>query len=338
MRKRLDEASWGRLAERLARLLDGGVPLLDALSFLATRGKGKERRQSQEVDRNLREGRLLSQALVVGEAPLVICALVEVGEHNGDLAGSLFRSGEYCAERSRWRRESRQAMIYPCFVCAVLFFVSLFLFEAVIPRFADLYVGMGLKIAGGTRALISFAAFAPKGLGGVLVVGLALWLWKRFGRLPVGWGRLWQRLPFLRRWVLLDRTHEWTATLGLLLDGGLPLLQALDVQAQLPIKAENRAICERVLDRVLTGMTLGDALQQEELDDLLLLSVQVAEATGELSRALLAVERELATARKQWMNSLLKALEPALMIVAGGLVGLVSLFMLWPMLDLIHAI
>jgi type II secretory pathway component PulF len=74
------------------------------------------------------------------------------------------------------------------------------------------------------------------------------------------------------------------------------------------------------------------------LDERLMLSVQVAEVIGDLSRALLAVERELATARKQMMNSLLKLMEPVLMIVAGTLVGLVALFMLWPMLDLLNSI
>jgi type II secretory pathway component PulF len=339
MRNRLDEAAWGRFAERLARLLDGGVPLLEALSFLESRGNGKERALTIGTLQRLQQGRLLSQALMAEEAPLIIRALVEVGEHNGDLAGSLFRSGEYCAERAKWRKESRQALIYPFLVCIVLLFVSLFLFQVVIPRFADLYAGMGLKMAGGTRLLIAFAAIAPRLMVAGLCASVALWLCWRYLGTPLHRIRmLVQRMPGIRKWTVLDRTHEWASTLGLLLDGGLPLVQALEVQSQLPLRNGNRDICERVRERVVKGIALGDALQQETLDERLMLSVQVAEVTGDLSRSLLAVERELATARKTMMTTLLKALEPVLMIVAGGLVGVVALFMLWPMLDLLNSI
>lgn len=339
MRKRLDEASWGRFAERLARLLDGGVPLLEALSFLQSRGKGKERVLTTLTLQRLQQGRLLSHALLVEEAPLIIRTLVEVGEHNGDLAGSLFRSSAYCVERAKWRKEYRQALIYPYVVVVVLLFVSLFLFQVVIPRFADLYAGMGLKMAEGTRFLIAFAPIAPRLLVVGMGVGIAGWLcWRYLGK-PLDRIRvLCQRLPVIRQWALLERTHEWASTLGLLLDGGLPLVQALDVQSQLPLRHRNRDICQRVRERVVQGISLGDALQQEELDDRLLLSVQVAEVTGDLSRALLTVERELATARKAMMTSLFKALEPVLILLAGALVGVVALFMLWPMLDLLNTI
>jgi type II secretory pathway component PulF len=213
------------------------------------------------------------------------------------------------------------------------------LFQVVIPRFADLYAGMGLKMAGGTRFLIAFAPMAPRLLGIGLGIGVAGWLcWRYLGR-PIERIRAFcLRLPLIRKWTWIERTHEWASTLGLLLDGGLPLVQALDVQSQLPLRLGNRDICQRVRERVVQGVSLGDALQLEELDERLMISVQVAEVTGDLSRALLAVERELAAARKAMMTSLFKAFEPILILLAGALVGVVALFMLWPMLDLLNTI
>lgn len=336
--KQMNEAAWGRLAERLARLLDGGIPLLEALEFLEQRGLRREQRPAGEIRRLALEGMSLSQVVARLDAPLVMQALVGVGEHDGDLAGSLFRTATYCAERDKWRRESRQAMLYPLLVGVVLVALAVFLFAVVIPRFADLYEGMGVKAQGATQALF---AMARQGRSmGVIVVLLSLLVCA-----GIGWGRKWKQVerfwshaPLLNRWLKLEQAYEWTATLGLLLDGGLPLVQALEVQEQLPLRTQNRELCGRIREQVLDGRSLGSALKQETLDAAVALSIQVAEVTGDLSRALLAAERELAQRRREWMQKGLQLIEPLLLVSAGGMVGLVTLLMLWPMLDLIHSI
>ncbi|ARU63261.1 hypothetical protein CBW65_21475 [Tumebacillus avium] len=341
MRKRLDVAAWGAFAGRLARLLDGGVPLLEALAFLAVRSSAKERTWLQELQVRLQEGHPLSDSLKRGDAPLMMQALVEVGEHGGDLAGSLFRSADYCTEQVKWRRERRQAMLYPLLVGAVLLLLSLFLFSVVVPRFAALYAGMGLEVRGATRVLFGMIDLFPTLLGAALASGGAGMVWKRSRKRGKGTYSVLNRLrkvPFLRRLLLVERTHEWVATLGLLLDGGVPLLQALQVQERLPLREENRTACVRIREKVLLGSPLGEAIAGEQLDAALPLAIGVAEVTGDLSRALLAVERELAEQRKQMMSLLIKGLEPILILIAGLFVGLVALLMMWPMLDLIQTI
>jgi general secretion pathway protein F len=340
MTGRMDVAAWGAIAERLARLLDGGVPLLEALAFLEGRASGKERFWLLEMQERLRAGQPLSVTLKRGKAPLMMQALVEVGEHGGDLAGSLFRSADYCREQVKWRRERRQAMLYPLLVGLVLVILSLFLFGVVVPRFADLYADMGIEVRGMTGVLFGMSPFFPELSGALLAMGgIAVWLGRRR---RVGTSSAWQgllfKVPYLRRLLIVERTHEWVATLGLLLDGGMPLLQALEVQEQLPLHAGNKSACARIREKVLQGRPLGEALQAETLDETLPLAISVAEMTGDLSRALLAVERELSEQRKRQMNLLVKGLEPLLLLAAGTLVGLVALLMLWPMLDLIQTI
>ncbi|HEU4963331.1 MAG TPA: type II secretion system F family protein, partial [Bacilli bacterium] len=126
-RNRMEEAAWGRFAHRLAKLLDSGVPLLEALSFLHRKGTAAERLAASALGGHLLAGRALSQALGERDAPLALRTLVGVGEQNGDLSGSLFHAATYCAEREKWRRESRQALLYPLLVAGVLMLLSLFL-------------------------------------------------------------------------------------------------------------------------------------------------------------------------------------------------------------------
>ncbi|MCX7571426.1 type II secretion system F family protein [Tumebacillus sp. DT12] len=331
------EVRWGRWAGRLARLLDAGVPMLQALDFLAADGPRREADRTRSICQALREGRRFSSVLQTQGAPLMMQTLVEVGESNGDLAGSLFRASDYCEERARWRKERMQAMSYPLLVVALLLVLCLFLFAVVIPRFAALYSGMGLTVGTGTQMLFGAAKAGPFLilLSIPFVVLVAVFARKKP---KLAWLQVGHRLPYLRSWLRVDRTHEWAATLGLLLDGGLPLAQALHVQSQLPLQPRNRETCVRVRSRVLTGQPLGEALAEEELDRTLALTVRVAEMTGDLARSLLAAERELAERRRRMMNGLLKLFEPLLLLGAGLLTGLVALLMLWPMMDLLQTI
>ncbi|MFD2168971.1 type II secretion system F family protein [Tumebacillus lipolyticus] len=340
MSRRLQVADWGAFARRLALLLEGGIPLLEALSALVERGGSKERVWIPDLQASLQAGHSLSSLLKSKRAPLMMQALVEIGEHAGDLAGSLFRSSDYCTMQVSWRRERRQAMLYPLLVGVVLTFLSLFLFTVVVPRFADLYAGLGLQVEGMAQVLFSLSASFPQLVLASALIVASLFMWKKRWK-DVGTFsgvRLLRRVPFLRRLLLVERTHEWVATLGLLLDGGVSLLQALQIQERLPLHVENRGACLRIRERVSSGSSLGEAVLCERFDSALAHAVGVAEVTGDLGRALLSLERDLSDQRKAMMALVSKCLEPILLLIAGGMVGLVTLLMLWPMLDLIRAI
>ncbi|PWK06283.1 type II secretion system F family protein [Tumebacillus permanentifrigoris] len=328
-RFQLSEAAWGRYAERLGRLLETGVPLLESLRFLAARGEQRQRALSLRLDRDLRAGRKLSESMRVAQAPLLILALVQAGEHNGDLAANLGRAAASCAERELWRKERRQAMAYPALLSVLLVCLTGFLFEFVIPRFADLYASMGVQIGPGPLLMFALARHDVWLLGLLALLTSVFLLAVRAAR---------ERLPLLRTYHRIDRTHQWAVTLGVLLEGGVPLLQALEIQAGLAMPRAQVEVSQRVRAGILRGQTLSNTLSRERLDDALVLSVQVAEATGDLGRALLTSAKELAQRRKRRMDMLLKLVEPLLLLIVGGFVGLVALFLFWPMLDLLQSI
>jgi type II secretory pathway component PulF len=262
-------------------------------------------------------------------APLLVLALVQAGEHNGDVAANLGRAAVSCAEREQWRRDRLQAMAYPAFLSVLLVCLTGFLFEVVIPRFADLYAGMGVQVGSGPHMMFALARHDLLLLGMLSLVISAVLLALRAAR---------DRLPILRTYYAIDRTHQWAVTLGVLMEGGVPLLQALEIQTGLALPRTHLEISRRISSAIRQGLALSAALSREPLDDALVLSVQVAEVTGELGQALLMSAKDLAQRRKRMMDMMLKWVEPLLLLLVGGFVGLVALFLFWPMLDLLQSI
>lgn len=326
---RMTEGAWGGFAERLARLLDGGVPMLAALTFLERSGTRPQRLLSTYVRQGLETGKKLSDLVREVDAPLLMVSLLEVSEYNGDVAGNLKRASFSCRERDIWRKERRQAMLYPALLTMLVLILTGFLFEIVIPRFSELYEGMGVKVGVAPRMMFALARHDLLLLGVLLLSICGGVLLMRTRR---------DRFPLLGRLMKLERSHCLAVSLGVLLDGGMPLLQSLELQLNMSVPLDHKAIAQRVRDSVLQGDSLSVSLQREAIEEELVLAVQVAEATGDLGRALLASAKDMAERRKRMMDMLLKLMEPLLLLVVGGGIGLVALLLFLPMLDMLQSI
>ena len=167
--------------QELAVLLDAGIPLFEALTTL------REKEESADVARvlsslttDLSEGRTLSQAM--REQPQAFSALliasIEASQRTGQTAEALRQHAAYLTWLTGLRDKLVSAAIYPAILIGASLLVISFLTVFVVPRFADIYEGMGGEMPWASAVLLGIGKGVGDHpwltLGGLVGLGMAL--------------------------------------------------------------------------------------------------------------------------------------------------------------------
>lgn len=275
--------------QELLALLRAGIPLLQCLELLVGHGKDPLLRGSLErVVELVKEGMSFSEALEqAGTFPSIYRANVVAGERSGTLPEVVARWLAFQDFAQKSRRRIVEALIYPAFLVVVLCVALLVIFNVVLPRFSEIYSGGGIEMPGATRLLLAFGVFVRSTVwyqAGLLVAGIVLLRWMFTAE--VGRRALERCLLAIPRFGTLYRMYHssiFTRTLGVLLAGGMPVLQALEVIQRTMPSERMKLRLVKVVELVRAGSALHQALDQSRMLDPLAVEMT---RVGEQSSAL----------------------------------------------------
>ncbi|MBL8394061.1 MAG: type II secretion system F family protein [Candidatus Accumulibacter sp.] len=327
-------------AELLA-LLDAGLSLVEAFEALLEKESSPVARSVLErLTRDLREGLRFSAALArQGDIfPPLYVGIVRAAEGTSDLPRALARYIDYQTRLEAVRSKVVSAAIYPLILLVVGCGVTLFLMGYVVPRFAGVYQGSGRSLPWLSQRLLDWGQFVGQhtDLVFICVLGLALaagyWLRQfiRSGR----WIVLLTRLPGIGERVRIIELSRLYLTTGMLLEGGIPILAALDIVGN-TVSPTTRVALRAARGMISDGGTLSQAFDRCGLaTPIALRMLRVGERSGQLgamlTRSALFYEGESA----RWIERFTKVFEPVLMTAIGLLVGLIVILLYMPIFDL----
>lgn len=325
----------------LASLTEAGVPLdkgLDATINLARPGL---RKLLAETRMRLREGLSLSQAMALPGSPVPqgIIGLLRAGERSGRIAETLSEIAGDLDGEIESRDRLRQALAYPCLIAVVGSLAAIVMIRFVVPRFASLLGDMGADIPRSTRALLTVSEISTRHwlVFALMILGAGVMLLESRRR-PKGkeaWDRLMLALPVLGPIRFQLASGRFCRALAGALDAGLPLPPALEAASSAAGDMEIQARAARAQELIANGASLQGSLYTERVLSRTALDVLgVGEASGKVS---LMARRAADMASKQGETALRSAvgfLEPAMIIVFGGLIALVAIGLLQAMYGL----
>ncbi len=343
-------APWRRAAERfplvlfsqeLRVLIGAGLPLVEAIDTLAQKERRTETRGLLErIAAVLREGRPFSSALeeFPHAFPALYVATVRAAERTSDLAPALARYVGYAEQIESVRKRVVNASIYPLLLMAVGGAVALFLLFYVVPRFGRIYEERGADLPLFSRLLLSWGQ-AVDAHGGIVLgvlafaVVLAIYGW-RHARLRARLGDALWRVPAIGERLKVFQLARFYRTIGMLLRGGMPLVAALDMGAELlhpvlraRLAAASRAISEgRVVSQSLeaAGLTTPVALRM----------LAVAEKGGNMGEMMEQVAVFHDEELSRWVDWFTRLFEPLLMAAIGLVIGVIVILMYMPIFEL----
>ncbi len=330
--------------ERLALLLEAGIPLHSSLETLERQARASVRRMIRELRVGVSEGLSLSQALA--KQPETFSStyvhLVAAGEQGGFLSDVLERLQEMDEKRQELSSTMLAAFSYPAFLAVFSSAVVTFVLLAVFPKFAELFASFHDQLPITTRCLMwvseALRAYWPVLLGGLVGAGLVFWHWVTRPEGAAALDRLVLRVPVLRDIVVQLNVVQFMRVMSLSIGNGVGLLESLRACRDVARSPSFQRFIERLEIRVSEGGRIASGFDQQLLPPLVPEMVATGEETGNLALVMGRVadfyERELR--RKLALVS--KIAEPAMLLVMGAVVGLLVSSLILPIFQLSRAV
>ncbi len=323
-------------------LLRAGISIPESLSLLSVRpGQRKLETALQLVLGEVKRGASLSDAM--GKAPSVFEApyrsLVATGEEAGALPLCLERYQDYVDLRQKTASQISKAMIYPIALLIVLSAVLTFLFIAVIPNFVSMYQELGSSLPGPTKVLIAvqerFPAIAIAIAG---TVGTFWFLDRLWTSSPMGGAsrdKALLSIPVLGHFRKASAAAATARMLSILISSGATVPRALSVAAASVNDRHFANVLRLANQAVKEGNPLAKTLAQGGMfHPMAIKMIQAGEASGSLDKMLSAVAAQQDDELANSLSRLTGMMEPAVLLIAGFLVGGVVIAMYLPIFTL----
>lgn len=329
-----------------ATMVGAGLPIVQSLDVLARQTENETLRGViRSMIADVEAGSSLAGAMSRHPAafPGLTVDMVAAGEAGGALDTILLRLADYLEKNEALARKVRSALVYPAMIVAVAVPAVVVMMLFVVPTFEALFASAGVSLPLPTRVVIGVSEALQKGwwallglLLGLAATGRHAW---RTGRGRLAADRFMLGVPVAGSVVGKAAVSRFTRTLGTLVASGVPILEGLEITAK---TAGNRVVHDAVMRArasIAGGDTISDPLAESGVfPPVVVRMIQVGEQTGALDEMLARIadfhDQQVDTA----VAALLSAVEPALVVVLGLVVGglIVSLYL--PIFEMMSAV
>ena len=334
-------------ANKLAALVDAGVPIVRGLDLMANQQRMPLfKRALTRVSRDVNQGESLGTALRYWPQVFdkLTIAMVEAGEAGGVLDETLRRLAKLLEGNARLQNQIKGAMGYPVAVLSIAILVFLGMTIFLIPTFAEIFDGLGAELPLFTQLMVDLSKLLRSSfsllLAGVLVIGA--WLFSRYYATASGRRRvdaLVLKLPLFGDLIQKTATAKFCRTFSSLTRAGVPILLALEIVQDI---AGNAVIADAIVssrDEVQEGISLSIALGRKQVfPELALSMLAIGEETGQMDAMLSKVADFYEDEVEAAVKALTSMLEPAMIVLVGGIVGSILLAMYLPMFSIFDQI
>jgi len=328
--------------QELATLLKAGMPLVQSLDILRSRvANPLFKSVLDDVYDRVRGGSSLSESFEAHGAmfPGVYTASLLAGEKSGSLEQVIRRYVAYVKVVATVRRRTISALVYPSILLVLSLIVVSIIVLRVVPQFTAFYEQFGRELPLSTRMIMAVSEVARTYfwlfLLGAIGGAAALWAWMQQPSQRERFDRWILRVPGLGPVARKFSTSQAARTLGTLLGGGIPLVNALDIAAR---SIQNRYIAHELQtagQQVREGRALAAAMNDSgAFTDVAIKMVEVGESTGALQEMLNSLADFYDEEIETNLGRFITLVEPLLLVVMGLVIAGLLLALYMPLFNI----
>lgn len=331
---------------QLSLMLDIDTPLTVALKAIADEIQNPAfKAVVTSLYQDIEEGRQLSEAMK--RHPKIFdntfISMVKAGETGGFLNKILDRIVEMHEKRQAIITQLRAALTYPIVLCVLGVLVVVFILVGVLPKFTAFFEGKESLLPWTTRFLMMASASLRNIWWGYilaftgLVLGLSSWRKSKPGRALID--RFFVSAPLISGLMNKIYTGEMLRTLGNILESQVPLIEALDVTRP----TIRNQYYRRFVDKIRVNVEQGGRFNQPfasypYVPETVKQMVAIGEEVGKLPFVMLRLAKFYDTEVEQELKKFAALIEPAALIIMGGVVGVIVSSVILPLFKLSQAL
>lgn len=332
---------------QLATLIGAGLPLSSSMRTVAEQTQSKAMKVVvEEIMVSVEAGKTLYDSF--SKYPDIFngvyLALIKAGETSGTLDLALKRLADQEEKDATMMSKIRGALVYPAIIFVVIIAVLAFMMIMVVPQVKGLYEDMGKVLPGLTQFLVGLSDFFGQFWWAVALVaaGFVVAAWYAIKKTPAGrkvadsfklhvpiFGGLFKKLYVSR----FARTAE------MMLATGVPMLDSVKIA----IDATNNTIVEeeysKALEIIKGGKPLSESLREREyMLPLVPQMASIGEESGKIDEMLGKAAQVYENELDEQINNISTMIEPILMVIMAGLIGVVVGGTLLPIYSLVNSV
>jgi len=334
------------MTRQLATLTIAHVPLDDALKALVEQVSDPVLRQAlAQVRDRVNEGKSLAESMSAfpGIFNRLYVNMVKAGFESGRLGLVLNRLSEFMEYQTKIKNDVFSAMTYPAVMILVSFAVIGYLFVSVVPKLQKIFASLKVSLPWYTKFLIEVSDFLQNHwiliFISILSLGLLFERWVKTTEGRKKFDRIMLNLPVFGPIVLALNVSRFTKTLSTLMDSGVQLVPALEITRNVIGNVIISNVIENARVTVQEGQGLGVTIERSgEFPPIVAHMIKTGERTGGVESMLnhVAVAYDAEVERK--IGSMISLIEPAMIVIMGGIVVVVVVAMMVPMLGLMSQV
>ncbi|MDP8263163.1 MAG: type II secretion system F family protein [Candidatus Ancaeobacter aquaticus] len=333
--KRADIVTFSR---QLSTMANAGLPILESLNILHNQSENQGMQDMlQAITRKVESGYSLSEAFRMHEKVFgsLFVNMVNAGESSGKLPTILKRVASYMESVDKMNRKIKSAMMYPTIVTGACLCITLFLIIKVIPVFEEMYADFGGTLPAPTQVLIAFSNFLRE-WSILFIIGVVaiFFIMRKLLRTEMGqvvFDTFKLKVPVFGLLIKKVVISRFAKTLSVLVESGIPILQALDIIKGVVGNKVVEAAVDKTTKAVREGESIAVPLSTCPVFPIMVVKmIEVGEKTGNLEEMLEKMSEYYDDEVDAAVMGLTSIIEPLLMVVLGVVIGGIVICMFLP--------
>ena len=332
---------------QLSTYLKAGIPLVEGVSILSKQSTSSAAKKAyQKLVYDLLKGDSLSKAMTNQDPtfPKLLVNMVKSAEVTGDLPTILDDMAEYYEDTEQTKKAMRSAMIYPTLVLLLAVGVLVFMLLFLVPQFVSLYESNGAELPAITKFVIGMSDFFRKDwlylivgiVGSLTAFFIAFKKIQPFRRLVQ---TLLMRIPSLGNIIIYNEVYNFTKTFASLLNHGVFITDSMEILSNITDNEIYKEIMTNTINNIAVGDRISEAFKDHwAIPDVAYYMIVTGESTGQLAEMMSTVAHHYQEQHRSIIASLKSLIEPVMILLVAGIVGLILLSIITPMFDIYNQI